>query len=264
MNEIIFLVEDSPDGGYTARALDSPYSPRERPWMSFGITSGRPSPATSTRESGPRVIRLHYVRDEVLTRMKLPRDLSGSDLVKGARENRLRGHTSERFSCPLDDQSQRRTPRVTRPNTQPAEDWHIDRACTHDVADHSELDRDALWTNCCPEIGSGAEWSWSKPDLRGRGHAGPDSHEAFAWTAHDFDCVMSIRLVSILVQPRQGSPVWRTSVMTARSHRRFRVCRVIEPVRGNPPRRASQRRGDVEHRLRRAGIAVAVPTRCGR
>jgi hypothetical protein len=67
MSELIFLVEDAPEGGYLARALgesifteaDDLDSLREqvRDAVRCHFNEGR----------GPQVIRLHFVREEVLT-----------------------------------------------------------------------------------------------------------------------------------------------------------------------------------------------------
>jgi len=66
MEELIFLVEDAPEGGYTARALgvsifteaDDLDSLREqvRDAVRCHFDEGQ----------GPRVIRLHFVREEVI------------------------------------------------------------------------------------------------------------------------------------------------------------------------------------------------------
>ena len=66
MKELIFLVEDAPEGGYTARALgvsifteaDDLDSLREqvRDAVRCHFDEGQ----------GPRVIRLHFVREEVI------------------------------------------------------------------------------------------------------------------------------------------------------------------------------------------------------
>jgi hypothetical protein len=66
MEELIFLVEDAPEGGYTARALgfsifteaDDPDSLREmvRDAVRCHFDEGH----------GPKVIRLHFVREEVI------------------------------------------------------------------------------------------------------------------------------------------------------------------------------------------------------
>jgi hypothetical protein len=65
MDELIFLVEEAPEGGFTARALgesifteaDDPDGLREmvRDAVRCHFDEGR----------GPRVIRLHFVREEV-------------------------------------------------------------------------------------------------------------------------------------------------------------------------------------------------------
>ena len=66
MDELIFLVEDAPEGGYTARALgvsifteaDDLESLREmvRDAVRCHFDEGQ----------GPKVIRLHFVREEVI------------------------------------------------------------------------------------------------------------------------------------------------------------------------------------------------------
>ena len=66
MEEIIFLIEDAPEGGYTARALgvsifteaDDPNSLREmmRDAVRCHFDEGQ----------RPKVIRLHFVREEVI------------------------------------------------------------------------------------------------------------------------------------------------------------------------------------------------------
>lgn len=66
MDELIFLIEDAPEGGYTARALgvsifteaDDPESLREtvRDAVRCHFDEGRE----------PKVIRLHFVREEVI------------------------------------------------------------------------------------------------------------------------------------------------------------------------------------------------------
>ncbi len=66
MNEIIFLVEEAPEGGYTARALGESI---------FTEAQTLDELRTNVREAvdchfedgrGPRVIRLHFVREEVM------------------------------------------------------------------------------------------------------------------------------------------------------------------------------------------------------
>jgi len=66
MTEIVFLVEEAPEGGLTARALgESIYTQAET------LEDLRQEVRDAVRchfepGQGPAVIRLHYVRDEVL------------------------------------------------------------------------------------------------------------------------------------------------------------------------------------------------------
>ncbi|MBB5207859.1 2-oxoisovalerate dehydrogenase [Chiayiivirga flava] len=66
MNEIVFLVEEAPEGGYSARALgESIFTQAET------LEALREEVRDAVRVhfdagAGPSVIRLHYVRDEVL------------------------------------------------------------------------------------------------------------------------------------------------------------------------------------------------------
>mgnify|MGYP001501779797 FL=1 len=66
MNEIIFLVEEAPEGGYTARALGAPI---------FTEADDLPSLHREVRDAvrchyeeglAPQVVRLHFVHEEVI------------------------------------------------------------------------------------------------------------------------------------------------------------------------------------------------------
>jgi hypothetical protein len=66
MNELIFLVEEAPEGGWTARALG---------YSIFTEADDLPSLHENVRDAvrchfekgqEPRIIRLHFVREEVL------------------------------------------------------------------------------------------------------------------------------------------------------------------------------------------------------
>lgn len=66
MEELIFLVEDAPEGGYTARALGESI---------FTEADDLPNLREQVRDAvrcdfddgqGPKVIRLHFVREEVI------------------------------------------------------------------------------------------------------------------------------------------------------------------------------------------------------
>ena len=67
MTEIVFLIEDAAEGGYTARALgQSIFTEAES--LDKLRQNVREAVACHFEDgTGPRVIRLHFVRDEVLT-----------------------------------------------------------------------------------------------------------------------------------------------------------------------------------------------------
>ncbi len=66
MNEVIFQVEEAPEGGYTARAL-GPAIFTEAESMAELRENVRDAVRCHFDEgTGPKVIRLHFVRDEVL------------------------------------------------------------------------------------------------------------------------------------------------------------------------------------------------------
>jgi hypothetical protein len=67
MNEVIFLVEEAPEGGYTARALGASI---------FTEADSLPELHAQVRDAvrchfedgkAPKVIRLHFVREEVIS-----------------------------------------------------------------------------------------------------------------------------------------------------------------------------------------------------
>ncbi len=66
MNELIFLVEDAPEGGYTARALGFAIFTEADTWDELGAQARDAVRCHFDEGQGPRVIRLHYVREEVL------------------------------------------------------------------------------------------------------------------------------------------------------------------------------------------------------
>ncbi|MCM3870901.1 MAG: hypothetical protein ND895_09450 [Pyrinomonadaceae bacterium] len=66
MEELIFLIEDAPEGGYTARALGASI---------FTEADDLPTLRDQVRDAvrchfdngqGPKIIRLHFVREEVI------------------------------------------------------------------------------------------------------------------------------------------------------------------------------------------------------
>jgi hypothetical protein len=66
MNELIFLVEDAPEGGYTARALgESIFT--EAPDLNELRTQIRDAVKCHfDKGHAPKVLRLHFVREEVI------------------------------------------------------------------------------------------------------------------------------------------------------------------------------------------------------
>ena len=66
MNEIIFLVEDAPEGGYSARAVGESIFTQA---VSIEELHARVRDAVRCHfdeGAAPRLIRLHFVRDEVI------------------------------------------------------------------------------------------------------------------------------------------------------------------------------------------------------
>ncbi|MGH9900382.1 MAG: 2-oxoisovalerate dehydrogenase [Pyrinomonadaceae bacterium] len=66
MDELIFVVEDAPEGGYTARALGVPIFTE-----ADDLNGLREQVRDAVRchfndGQGPRMIRLHFVREEVI------------------------------------------------------------------------------------------------------------------------------------------------------------------------------------------------------
>ena len=66
MNEIIFLVEDAPEGGFSARALGhSIYTAAETESELQAMVKDAVACHFEEGET-PKIIRLHYVREEVI------------------------------------------------------------------------------------------------------------------------------------------------------------------------------------------------------
>jgi dephospho-CoA kinase len=66
MIEIVFLVEDDPDGGYTARALGESIFTQADDLESLKEMIRDAVDCHFKAEQKPKVIRLHIVRDEVI------------------------------------------------------------------------------------------------------------------------------------------------------------------------------------------------------
>ena len=66
MRELIFLVEDAPEGGYTARALGESIFTEADNLEELRINVRDAVRCHFDDGSAPRIIRLHFVREEVL------------------------------------------------------------------------------------------------------------------------------------------------------------------------------------------------------
>ena len=67
MNEVIFVVEEAPEGGYTARALGASIF-TEADTVADLYAPVRDAVRCHFEEGqAPKVIRLHFVRDEVIS-----------------------------------------------------------------------------------------------------------------------------------------------------------------------------------------------------
>ena len=66
MNEIIFLIEDSSDGGYSARALGHSIFTIADTEMELQAMVKDAVACHFDEGEAPKIIRLHYVREEVI------------------------------------------------------------------------------------------------------------------------------------------------------------------------------------------------------
>lgn len=66
MNEIIFLIEEAPEGGYTARALGHSIFTEAESMEALRDQVREALKCHFDEGKSPRVIRLHYVREEVI------------------------------------------------------------------------------------------------------------------------------------------------------------------------------------------------------
>ncbi len=67
MNEIIFLVEEAPEGGYTARALGYSIYTEADTWEQLKEQVQDAVRAHFDEGKQPRVLRLHVVKEEIVT-----------------------------------------------------------------------------------------------------------------------------------------------------------------------------------------------------
>ena len=66
MNELIFLVEEAPEGGYTARALGESVFTQAETLEELRRNVRDAVQCHFDEGKAPKVIRLHFVREEVL------------------------------------------------------------------------------------------------------------------------------------------------------------------------------------------------------
>ncbi|MGH9418772.1 MAG: 2-oxoisovalerate dehydrogenase [Thermoanaerobaculia bacterium] len=66
MNEIIFLVEDAPEGGYTARALGESIFTEAADVAALEVNVRDAVRCHFDEAEMPRVVRLHFTREQVI------------------------------------------------------------------------------------------------------------------------------------------------------------------------------------------------------
>lgn len=65
MSEIVFVVEEAPEGGYTARALGECIATEGDTWEDLQANVREAVLCHFDDGKAPRIVRLHLVRDEV-------------------------------------------------------------------------------------------------------------------------------------------------------------------------------------------------------
>jgi hypothetical protein len=66
MNELIFIVEEGPEGGFTARALGASIFTEADDWSELQSQVRDAVRCHFQEAQRPKVVRLHYVREDVL------------------------------------------------------------------------------------------------------------------------------------------------------------------------------------------------------
>lgn len=67
MSEIIFVVEEAPEGGFTARALDYSIYTEADSWEELKAAAQEAVSCHFDENELPKMIRLHLVREEVIS-----------------------------------------------------------------------------------------------------------------------------------------------------------------------------------------------------
>jgi hypothetical protein len=66
MAEILFIVEEAPEGGFTARALGHSIYTEADTWDDLKAAIQDAVACHFDQDQRPRVVRLHYLREEVI------------------------------------------------------------------------------------------------------------------------------------------------------------------------------------------------------
>jgi hypothetical protein len=66
MPEIVFVVEEAPEGGFTARALGYSIYTEADTWDELKVSIQDAIACHFEEDQKPRVVRLHYLREEVM------------------------------------------------------------------------------------------------------------------------------------------------------------------------------------------------------
>ena len=66
MNELIFIVEEAPEGGYTARAMGSSIFTEADDLKTLQNQVREAVKCHYDEDKRPKVIRLHFVKDEII------------------------------------------------------------------------------------------------------------------------------------------------------------------------------------------------------
>lgn len=67
MSEVIFIVEEAPEGGFTAKALGAPIFTEADSVAELHVQVRDAVRCHFEAEDMPKVIRLHFVRDELIS-----------------------------------------------------------------------------------------------------------------------------------------------------------------------------------------------------
>ncbi len=66
MKELVFLVEDAPEGGYTARVLGAAIFTEADDWDALQVNVRDAVDVHFEHDARPAVVRLHHVRDTLI------------------------------------------------------------------------------------------------------------------------------------------------------------------------------------------------------